>query len=88
VELKMIDINKSQASTFVIEGNAIYLPFIVVSGLGIEVAKSIIEARNEKKFISRDDFRQRTKINKNHYETLSINHVLDELPESSETSLF
>ncbi|VEU80275.1 PolC-type DNA polymerase III [Haploplasma axanthum] len=59
-----VDIDKSEATTFVIEEKGIRMPFVSVDGLGEQVAYGIVEARNEKPFNSVSDVHKRTKINK------------------------
>lgn len=65
-----VDINKSEATKFLIEGDKIRMPFISVGGLGEQVAYGIVEARNEKAFDSIKDVRERTKINKTVHDLL------------------
>lgn len=61
-----IDINRSEASKFVVdeENNALIPPFTSVDGLGLSVAESIVKARNEKPFISIEDVENRTSLSK------------------------
>ena len=63
-----VDIKSSEATTFKIEGNALRMPFITIPGLGEQVAFQIVEERNIKEFISLDDIKERTKINKTVFE--------------------
>lgn len=60
-----IDLEKSLASEFVVdeENSQIIPPFTTIDGLGESVAQSIIKARNEGKFLSKEDFTKRTSIN-------------------------
>ncbi|MDY0277154.1 MAG: PolC-type DNA polymerase III [Acholeplasma sp.] len=59
-----VSIEKSEATTFVIDGEGLRMPFISVDGLGEQVAYGIVDARNEKSFSSIADVQKRTKINK------------------------
>ncbi|GAA5414708.1 PolC-type DNA polymerase III [Ureaplasma ceti] len=88
--LKMIDLEKSEIDTFVIdkEEKAIYCPFSSLDGLGLSVAESIVQARKEAPFTSIEDLTKRTKITKTHIQTLKDYKVLDSLSESNQMSLF
>ena len=65
-----IDINHSDATTFTMEKEGLRMPFSAIDGLGSSVAYDIIEKRNERSFTSRDDVKERTKINKTIFERL------------------
>ena len=82
------DIEKSDATKFVIEGNKLRIPFNRLPGLGDSVAESIVSARNEKEFSSIEDLMKRTKVNKAHIEIMRKYKVLKDLPETSQFSLF
>ena len=59
-----VDINKSHATDFIIEGDALRLPFISIPGLGEAVAIDILNRREEKPFTSIADVNKRTRLNK------------------------
>jgi DNA polymerase-3 subunit alpha (Gram-positive type) len=59
-----VDITKSHSTDFLMEGDALRLPFISIPGLGLSVAKDIVEKRDEKPFSSLKDVTDRTRINK------------------------
>ena len=63
-------------------------PFNVVDGLGDVVAESIIKERNIKDFISIEDFKSRTKINKNSLQDLNEIGSLINLSPRNQISLF
>jgi DNA polymerase-3 subunit alpha (Gram-positive type) len=65
-----IDINKSHASVFIMEDKGLRMPFRAIDGLGDSVAYDIIQKREEKAFTSRDDVKERTRINKTVFEKL------------------
>jgi DNA polymerase-3 subunit alpha (Gram-positive type) len=65
-KMKLIDIEKSKATEFVIENDSLIPPFNSIDSLGEIVALSIIHARNEKPFSSKEDLMKRTKLNKTH----------------------
>jgi DNA polymerase-3 subunit alpha (Gram-positive type) len=65
-----IDINKSDATIFLMEDKGLRMPFSAIDGLGESVAYDVINKRLEKPFTSRDDVKDRTKINKTVFEKL------------------
>lgn len=87
-EFKMVDLAKSDASDFVIEGNTLIAPFRAVPSLGANVAKQIIEARKDKPFLSKEDLAKRGKVSKTVIEYLNENGVLKGLPDENQLSLF
>ena len=87
-EIKMIDLYKSDANDFIIEGNALIAPFRAVPSLGANVAKQICIAREEKKFLSKEDLAKRGKVSKTLIEYMTENNVLKDLPDENQLSLF
>jgi len=85
---KNIDLYKSQATEFVIDGNSLIPPFNAIPGLGTNVALSIVRAREEGEFLSKEDLQQRGKVSKTLLEYLESRGVLDSLPEQNQLSLF
>ncbi|MHC5227497.1 PolC-type DNA polymerase III [Enterococcus sp. LJL99] len=83
----MIDLYKSDAENFVIEGNTLIAPFRAVPSLGLNVAKSIVEARKEP-FLSKEDLASRGKVSKTLIEYMTENSVLKDLPDENQLSLF
>ncbi|MBR4486833.1 hypothetical protein IKS57_05895 [bacterium] len=81
-----IDLKKSDATLFQIdeENKTIIPPFIVLDGLGKNVADSIIQARNEHEFMSIKDFKDRTKTNKTLLDKLIELNVFSELNEDDQ----
>ncbi len=65
-----VDINLSEATIFKMEDKGLRMPFRAIDGLGDAVAYDIIEKRSEKAFTSRDDVKERTRINKTVFEKL------------------
>ncbi len=87
--IKNVDINLSQIKDFIIIDNKYLIPpFSVIDGLGDAVAESIVEARNIKKFSSKEDLLRRTKISKTHLKYMVDNNILDEIPDSDQLSIF
>ena len=65
-----VDINKSAATTFVMEEKGLRMPFNTIDGLGTSVAEDIVNQRAHAPFMSKDDVKNRTKVNKAHFEKL------------------
>ena len=86
-----VDINKSHATDFLIEGDALRLPFISIPGLGESVAIDILNKRNEKPFTSIKDVSNRTKLNKTLFEKMTMLNAFKDLKDEddvTETGLF
>ncbi|MGX7172466.1 PolC-type DNA polymerase III [Enterococcus ratti] len=84
----MIDLYKSDAVNFVIDGETLIAPFRAVPSLGINVAKQIVEARKEGPFLSKEDLATRGKVSKTLIEYMNDNGVLKDLPDENQLSLF
>lgn len=87
---KNIDINESDARDFLIskDKKSLILPFVTVDGLGLKVAESIVEARNEEPFKSKDDIKERTSLSKTLFTKLEMLDVFEDLPDNSQMNLF
>ena len=85
---KMVDIERSDASDWLMDGKTLIAPFRAIPGLGLNVAKQIVAAREEKPFISKEDLAERGKVSKTLIEFMTINRVLDGLPDSNQLDLF
>ncbi len=88
IELLPIDIYKSEAVKFTIEGNAIRPPFSSIPGVGANAAIQIADACKEGMFNSIEDFIARTKANSAVVTLLREQGCLDMLPESNQITLF
>ncbi len=83
-----VDLYKSDATRFKIEGEGIRPPLNSLQGLGAAAANAIVEAREQGEFISVEDLRIRSKASKTVIEILTQNGCLEGIPESSQMSLF
>lgn len=85
-----IDINTSHATDFQItpDHKALITPFIALESLGLTAAKSVIDARKEKPFVSIEDVQSRTKLTTTHIERLSDLGSFGQMREQSQLSLF
>ena len=85
-----IDLYKSDAVNFVVdhENNCLIPPFSTIDGLGETAAQSIIDARKDGEFFSKEELLKRTKLNGTNVKQLTSLGVLDKLPENDQLSLF
>ena len=87
-DIKMVDLNKSDATDFIIEGDSLIAPFRTVPSLGASVANQIVEARAESDFLSKEDLSKRGKVSNTVMEYLTLNNVVTHLPDENQLSLF
>lgn len=85
---KKVDLYRSSANEFIIDGNSLIPPFNSIPGLGTNAAINIVKAREEGEFLSKEDLQQRGKISKTVIEYLDNQGCLDSLPEQNQLSLF
>lgn len=85
-----IDIFKSDTADFsiTVDKKGLLMPFIVVDSLGMNVASSIIEARNDKPFISKQDIKTRTKLSSTLFEKLDSIGTFEGMISENQLSLF
>ena len=81
-----VDINKSHATDFLIEGDALRLPFISIPGLGESVAIDILNRRNERPFTSISDVNNRTKLNKTLFEKMKKLNAFKDLKDEDDAT--
>ena len=82
-----IDLYKVQAHRFRIEENRLMPSLDSIEGLGEKAAESIVQAAAEGPFLSRDDFRRRTKVGKTMVDKLGDLGILKDLPETDQISI-
>ena len=85
-----IDLYKSDATKFICdhENGLLIPPFIVIDGLGEAAANSVVEARANGEFKSKEDLLKRTKLNGTNVEDLDALGVLKGLGDTDQMSLF
>ncbi len=87
-EFLPIDIYKSQATKFQIVDGKLLPPFSCIEGMGEKAADAVEMAAKDGIFLSKDDFRQRTKVSKTVIDLMDELGVLGDMPESNQLSLF
>nr|WP_303252907.1 PolC-type DNA polymerase III [uncultured Ruminococcus sp.] len=88
IEFLPVDIYKSEAKMFKVEDGKIRLPFSSLPGVGGAAADSLAETGKHTEYLSIEDMQIKTKVTKAVIETLKDVGVLNNLPESSQMSLF
>jgi DNA polymerase-3 subunit alpha (Gram-positive type) len=83
-----VDLYKSEAVKFTIEGDNIRIPLSGLTGVGENAAKAIVEIRDDGEFISKEDLRIRSKATKTVVEALTNHGAMEGLPETNQLSLF
>ena len=87
-EFLPVDLYKSDATKFKIEGDKIRPPLNSIAGLGNVVANSIDVAKADGEFMCIDELQQRGKVGKTVIELLKSFGCLDGMSQSSQLSLF
>jgi len=84
-----MDLYKSDAMKFVIDGDELIPPFVAVAGLGETAAEDLVAHRGDRAFISIEELSAGVpKLSSAHIEQLKLMGVLDHLPDTSQISLF
>ncbi|AKA67300.1 DNA polymerase III PolC [Clostridium scatologenes] len=83
-----ISIYKSDYKKFIVENGAIRPALNYIKGLGTEVAINIVNERKSGKFVSLEDFKSRTRINKSTIEYLQKSGIVEDLPKSNQITFF
>lgn len=87
-EFVPIDIFSAQSRLFQIVDGKLMPSINSIDGVGQQVADAIVEAAKDGPFLSKDDFRQRTKASKTIVDLMDELGLLGDLPESNQISLF
>ncbi|ULL17300.1 PolC-type DNA polymerase III [Paenibacillus sp. H1-7] len=85
---KGIDLYKSDATKFLIDGDSLIPPFSAIAGIGENAAKNIAASREGGPYLSIEDFQTRSKASKTIVELLGSMGCFRGLPESNQLSLF
>ncbi len=87
-EFLPIDIYRAKAARFCIIDGKLMPPFTSIDGMGEKAAEAVEEASKDGPYLSRDDFRQRTKASQTVIDYMGKLGLLGDLPESNQLSLF
>ena len=88
-EFMPIDIFSAQARLFQVVNDRQIMPSLSsIDGMGEKAADAVVEAAKDGPFLSKDDFRERTKVSSTITDLLDRLGLLGDLPESNQISLF
>ena len=87
-EFEPIDIFKAHSRNFQIVNDRVMPSLSSIEGLGEKAADAIMEAAKDGPFLSKDDFRSRTKVSKTVIDLMADLGLLGDIPESNQISLF
>ena len=87
-EFLPLDIYTAKATHFQIIDGKLMPALSTIEGLGEKAAEAVVEAAKDGIFLSKDDFRQRTKVSKTVIDLMGDMGILGDLPESNQLSLF
>ncbi len=87
-EFLPLDLFSAQAHIFQIVDGKLMPALDSIEGLGDKAAEAVVEAAKDGPFLSKDDFRQRTKVSKTVIDLMGDLGILGNLPESNQLSLF
>ena len=87
-EFMPIDIYRAKASQFQIIDGKLMPPFSSIEGMGDKAAEAVEAAAADGPYLSRDDFRQRTKVSKTVIDLMNDLGLFQGIPESNQLSLF
>ena len=89
IKIAPVDIYKSSATEFEVIGPGLLRPpMTALQGVGENAAIHIVEERENGEFISKEDFRKRTKISRTVVETLDKHGSLGSMSDKNQLSLF
>ena len=88
LEFMPIDIYEAKATKFRIVDGKLMPPLSSIDGMGDKAAEAVEQASRDGRYLSKDDFRQRTKASKTVIDKMSELGLLSDLPESNQLSLF
>jgi DNA polymerase-3 subunit alpha (Gram-positive type) len=83
-----IDVYRAQPHRFQIIDGKLMPSFNSIDGLGDNAAVAIAEAAKDGPFLSKEDFRERTKVPKTVVDLMGDLGLLGDIPESNQLSLF
>ena len=87
-EFMPIDIYRAKATKVQIIDGKLMPPFSSIDGMGEKAADAVEMAAQNGPFLSKDDFRQRTKVSKTVIDLMDDLGILGDMPESNQLSLF
>ncbi|WP_230399121.1 PolC-type DNA polymerase III [Novisyntrophococcus fermenticellae] len=87
-EFAQVDLYSAQAHRFQIVDNKLMPALDTIEGLGDKAADAVVLAARDGIFLSKDDFRNRTKVSKTVIDLMDDMGIFGDIPESNQISLF
>ena len=87
-EFLPIDLYRSKATKFQVIDGKLLPSFSTIDGMGDKAAEAVVDAAKDGEFLSKDDFRMRTKVSKTVIDLMSDLGLFGDLPETNQLSLF
>ena len=88
LEFMPIDLYRAKAHRFQIIDGKLMPSLDSIEGLGEKAADAVVEAAAKGKFLSKDDFRDRTKVSKTVIDLMDDLKLFGDIPQSNQMSLF
>ena len=87
-EFEKVDLYTAQAHRFQIVNDKLMPALDTIDGLGDKAADAVVLAARDGAFLSKDDFRNRTKVSKTVVDLMDDMGIFGDLPQSNQISLF
>lgn len=87
-EFEPVNLYEAKAHKFQIVNGKLMPSLDSIEGLGDKAADAVVEAAKDGPFLSKDDFRIRTKVSKTVIDLMADLDLLGDIPESNQISLF
>ena len=88
IEFLPIDLYKAKANRFQIIDGKLMPALNCIDGMGDKAAEAVVDAAKQGKFLSKDDFRDRTKVSKTVIDLMDDLGIFGDIPQSNQFSLF
>ncbi|MDN5326945.1 MAG: polymerase subunit alpha, Gram-positive type [Moorella sp. (in: firmicutes)] len=88
ITMEHIDLQKADASRFLVEPGKLLPPLAALPGVGRAAAEAIVRARQERPFTSVEDLQYRSRVSKTVIEALEKHGALADLPVSDQLVFF
>ena len=88
LEFMPLDLYQAKAHRFQIIDGKLMPSLDCIEGMGEKAAEAVEEAAKNGKFLSKDDFRDRTKVSKTVIDLMDDLHIFGDIPQSNQMSLF
>ena len=88
LEFMPIDLYRAKVNRFPIIDGKLMPALNCIDGMGDKAAEAVVDAAKQGKFLSKDDFRDRTKVSKTVIDLMDDLGIFGDIPQSNQFSLF